>query len=62
MNLDSDNEENKDEEQDDEFETVKADKKRGFKKQPSETPAADPRFPASDPSKVKVITLKKEKS
>jgi len=41
---------------------VKADKKRGLKKQPSETPAADPRFPASDPSKVKVITLKKEKS
>ena len=31
MNLDSDNEENK-EEEDDEFETVKAEKKRGVKK------------------------------
>jgi len=41
---------------------VKATKPRGFKKQSSETVQADPRFPASDPSKVKVITMKKENS
>jgi len=60
---DSENEEKKDEDEseDDEFETVKAAKPRGFKKQSSETAQVDPRFPASDPSKVKVI-LKKENS
>jgi hypothetical protein len=43
-------------EEDDEFEQVKTDKKRGQKKEP----VADfnPKFPASDPSKVKVITAK----
>ena len=39
----------------DEFEKVKTEKKRGFKKM---EPVADvnPKFPASDPTKVKVIT------
>ena len=38
----------------DEFEKVKTDKKRGFKK-PEPVPEVNPKFPASDPSKVKVI-------
>ena len=44
------------EEDDDEFETVTADK-RGQKKPVAEPPVADPRLPASDPTKVKVITI-----
>ena len=58
-NLDSAEEQ---EDDDDEFETV-VDKKRGQKKQQpekqpaEEQPQFDPRFPASDPSKVKVITV-----
>jgi hypothetical protein len=60
LNFESDGEkEAEDQDDDDEFETVRADKKRGAhqKKPVAEPPAADPRFPASDPSKVKVITV-----
>lgn len=42
-------------EDDDEFEKVKTDKKRGLKK-PEPVAEFNPKFPASDPTKVKVIT------
>lgn len=41
---------------DDEFETVITDKKR-LKKPQQQLPEANPKFPASDPSKVKVILV-----
>jgi hypothetical protein len=57
MNFDSD-QDNKQEDDDDDFTNVVPDKKRGQKKPVVEAPVYDPRFPASDPTKVKVITMK----